>query len=62
MRTVPVNQAAGPLLEGCDPILLISIFVSSVCLCANAQQRRTADRCGGGYSDEAAARDSHEVG
>src|ERR1035441_4872084 len=25
MRTVPVNQSAGPLLDGCDPLLLISI-------------------------------------
>src|SRR5438477_1329598 len=24
-RTVPVNQSAGPLFEGCDPLLLISI-------------------------------------
>src|SRR5205823_4817799 len=26
MRTVPVNQSAGPFAEGCDPLLLISIF------------------------------------
>jgi hypothetical protein len=26
MRTVPVNQSAGPLPEGCDPFRLISIF------------------------------------
>src|ERR1017187_1669856 len=26
MRTVPVNQSAGPLLEGCEPFRLISIF------------------------------------
>jgi hypothetical protein len=26
MRTAPVNQSAGPLLEGCEPLLLISIF------------------------------------
>ena len=26
IRTVPVNQSAGPLLEGCEPLLLISIF------------------------------------
>src|SRR5208283_2535174 len=25
MRTVPVNQSAGPLLEGCEPLRLISI-------------------------------------
>src|SRR5438876_3095265 len=29
MRTVPVNQSAGPLFEGCDPFLLISM-VSNV--------------------------------
>jgi hypothetical protein len=28
MRTVPVNQSAGPLLEGCEPFLLMSIFFS----------------------------------
>src|SRR6478736_8022121 len=27
MRTVPVNQSAGPLLEGCEPLLLISILL-----------------------------------
>jgi hypothetical protein len=26
MRTVPVNQSAGPLLDGCEPGLLISIY------------------------------------
>src|SRR5438128_6159554 len=26
IRTVPVNQSAGPLPEGCEPLLLISIF------------------------------------
>ena len=26
MRTVPVNQSVGPLLDGCVPTLLISIF------------------------------------
>jgi hypothetical protein len=26
MRTVPVNQSAGPLLDGCEPTLFISIF------------------------------------
>src|ERR1035437_7793068 len=25
MRTMPVNQSAGPLLEGCEPLLLMSI-------------------------------------
>jgi hypothetical protein len=30
MRTVPVNQSAGPLTEACDPILLISILMSFV--------------------------------
>src|SRR5438034_11445805 len=29
IRTVPVNQSAGPLFEGCDPFLLISM-VSNV--------------------------------
>src|SRR5437667_6310200 len=28
MRTMPVNQSAGPLLEGCEPTLLISILNS----------------------------------
>src|SRR5271166_2321734 len=32
MRTVPVNQSAGPLLEGCEPLLLISIFNAFHCL------------------------------
>ena len=31
MRTVPVNQSAGPLRDGCDPILLISIFPPVSC-------------------------------
>ena len=26
MRTVPVNQSADPLLEGCEPLRLMSIF------------------------------------
>ena len=26
MRTVPVKYSAGPLLEGCEPLLLMSIF------------------------------------
>ena len=26
MRTVPVNQSTGPLADGCEPILLISIY------------------------------------
>src|SRR6266566_6041229 len=30
MRTVPVNQSAGPLVEACKPILLISIFLIPV--------------------------------
>src|SRR5436305_14893701 len=29
MRTVPVNQSAGPLPDGCEPTLLISICFSS---------------------------------
>src|SRR5213082_2070668 len=28
IRTIPVNHSAGPLVEACDPILLISIFDS----------------------------------
>src|SRR6266566_2603105 len=28
IRTVPVNQSAGPLFEGCDPLPLISIYQS----------------------------------
>src|SRR5439155_21071107 len=28
MRTVPVNQSAGPLLDGCEPFLLVSILSS----------------------------------
>src|SRR6266478_4858539 len=28
MRTVPVNQSAGPLLDGCEPFCLISILSS----------------------------------
>ena len=30
MRTVPVNQSAGPLLDGCEPLRLISIFLVPV--------------------------------
>jgi hypothetical protein len=26
MRTAPVNQSGGPLLEGCEPLLLISMM------------------------------------
>src|SRR6266566_603758 len=29
IRTVPVNQSAGPLLDGCKPLLLISILLSA---------------------------------
>src|SRR5437868_10495483 len=28
MRTVPVHQPAGPLLDGCEPFLLVSILSS----------------------------------
>src|SRR5439155_12240362 len=31
IRTLPVNQSAGPLLEGCEPLLLISIFSIPPC-------------------------------
>ena len=30
MRTVPVNQSAGPLLDGCEPTLFISISIFCV--------------------------------
>ena len=30
MRTVPLNQSAGPLLDGCEPILLISMLIGCV--------------------------------
>src|SRR5206468_5855688 len=29
IRTVPVNQSVGPLFDGCDPLLFISIFFLS---------------------------------
>src|SRR6266849_653380 len=32
IRTVPVNQSAGPLLEDCEPFLLISILNSVLSL------------------------------
>src|SRR6266850_7843625 len=44
MRTVPVNQSAGPLVDGCEPILLISIvlipFLQLHSLSAFRQDRR----------------------
>ena len=30
MRTVPVNQSSRPFVEGCEPLLLISMFDSSL--------------------------------
>ena len=30
MRTVPINQSAGPLLDGCEPTLLISMVICGV--------------------------------
>src|SRR3954469_3320292 len=43
MRTVPVNQSAGPLADGCDPTLVISIVASSrIMPWAPAWPRRTA--------------------
>src|SRR6266446_4848413 len=30
MRTVPVNQSAGPLSDGCEPIFLISMYFSQL--------------------------------
>src|SRR6266566_4719924 len=32
IRTVPVNQSAGPFVEGCEPTLFISIFLSQLLL------------------------------
>ena len=29
IRTVPVNQSAGPLVDGCEPVLLISMLIFS---------------------------------
>jgi hypothetical protein len=44
MRTVPVNQSAGPLLDACEPTLLISIFICSVWVDpASTGARRIAD-------------------
>src|SRR5579885_1920291 len=40
MRTVPVNQSAGPLLEGCEPFLLISIVVARVFFSTSGGRRR----------------------
>src|SRR5437667_12631853 len=34
MRTVPVKYSAGPFPEGCEPLLLISIFMNSSTLTA----------------------------
>src|SRR5205807_8898936 len=31
IRTVPVNQSAGPLFDGCEPLLFISIMIPSLC-------------------------------
>src|SRR5207302_4236601 len=31
IRTVPVNQSAGPLFDGCEPLLLISIMIPFLC-------------------------------
>jgi hypothetical protein len=40
MRTVPVNQSAGPLPDGCAPLRLISIVV--LLLLARRQAAGTA--------------------
>jgi hypothetical protein len=40
MRTMPVNQSAGPLLEGCEPLLLISIFSTPLLIAANQENTR----------------------
>src|SRR5437763_431682 len=40
MRTVPVKYSAGPLLEGCEPLLLMSILNSSNLIAANQENMR----------------------
>jgi hypothetical protein len=43
MRAVPVNQSDDPLMDGLDPIRVISIFASSLVVnCAGARLRRVA--------------------
>ncbi len=39
IRTVPVNQSAGPLPEGCDPLRLISIVSSRYSSCRVGRNR-----------------------
>src|SRR6266852_624144 len=48
MRTVPVNQSAGPLADGCEPFLLISIlnFLLSFKLETNLLHMGAAVACG----------------
>src|SRR6266480_3167667 len=41
IRTVPVNQSAGPLFEGCDPHFLISILDSFLWIDALAARHRS---------------------
>jgi hypothetical protein len=33
MRVVPVNQSAGPLRDGFEPVRVISIFMAAFCGC-----------------------------
>src|SRR5437667_3555915 len=44
IRTVPVNQSAGPLFEGCDPVLLISISQLFHFDRGKSQEKRRANR------------------
>jgi hypothetical protein len=41
MRTVPVNQSAGPLAEGCEPFLLISMKSGLACRRINSSRTRS---------------------
>src|SRR5207248_7640641 len=44
IRTVPVNQSAGPLFEGCEPLLFISIMIPSLCFWTRLVDGRKAGR------------------
>src|SRR5205823_5101816 len=50
MRAVPVNQSDGPLLDGCAPIRLISIFlvlrVLSFCVLTGSKRKCVRGCCG----------------
>jgi hypothetical protein len=57
MRTVPVNQSAGPLLDGCEPILLISICSARYRLSWKARTKLKARECVAWY----VARDLRDI-